>query len=312
MLLNHPPVHRRFLVGITVMAACETGDSPPANRESVELNIEFVEPQEFRLTGYLQAPGLNESSGVAASRRHAGLLWTHNDSGDEAVLYLTNLKGEDLGKLALEGARARDWEDVTLGPCPTGGSDCLYIADTGDNNQEHSRARIYVVREPEAVPLEDNSSAQAWQINIHYPDRPFNIEAIAASPEGDLWMISKGLGDTAIFAFKVNRSDLTHETIHLKPLVRLDFDPAPALGQLVTGAAISPDGKTLVARTYTQIFFYEIVGDELRRTAACWLGHREPQGEGVDFLNDKLLVLTSESETGNLAPISVVSCAGPS
>lgn len=308
MLLHHPSGYHRFLVGILVIAACGAGDPPPGNGKSVQ-PTGFVEPQEFRRTGYLQAPGLNESSGVAASRQHAGLLWTHNDSGDDAILYLTNLKGEDLGRLALRGARARDWEDVTLGPCPTGGSDCLYIADTGDNNQTHSEARIYVVREPEAVPLEDTSSANAWHINIHYPDRPFNIEAIAASPEGDLWMISKGLADTAIFAFRVPRSELTHETIYLKPLVRLDFDPDPVLGQLVTGAAISPDGKTLVARTYTQIFFYRIVGDGLRRAGACWIGHREPQGEAVDFLDDEFLILTSESAGGGVAPISIVSCA---
>ena len=311
MLLHHHREHGRFLVGIIVLAACGAGD-PPGNNKSVEPSTEFVEPQEFRRTGYLQTPGLNESSGVAASRQHPGLLWTHNDSGDDAVLYLTNLKGEDLGRLILEGARARDWEDVTLGPCPTDGSDCLYIADTGDNNHGHSEARIYVVREPSAVPIDGTSSAEAWHININYPDRPFNIEAIAASPEGDIWMISKGLADSAIFVFRVTKSELAHGTIHLKPLVRLDFDPAPALGQLVTGAAISPDGKTLVARTYTQIFFYQIVGDGLRRTGACWLGHREPQGEAVDFLDDEFLVLTSESAGGSLAPISIVSCAVPS
>ncbi len=312
MLLHQLPIRPRFLVGVTLIAACGAGGPPPDSKEFVESDREFVEPQEFRRTGYLQTKGLNESSGVAASKRHPGLLWTHNDSGGDAVLYLTNLEGEDLGRLILEGASARDWDDVTLGPCPTGGSDCLYIADTGDNNHSRSVARIYVVREPDAVPLKDTSSAEWWNINIYYPDRPFNIEAIAASPGGDLWMISKGLADTAIFVFRVPHSELTHETIHLKPLVRLDFNPAPALGQLVTGAAISPDGKTLVARTYTQIFYYEIEGDKLRRTGACWLGHREPQGEAVDFLNDELLVLTSESEAGRLAPISVVSCAGPS
>ena len=309
MLLHHPPLHRRFLAGITVIAACGEGDPPPGDHEFVQPNQAFIEPQEFRRTGSLQAKGLTESSGVAVSRRHPGLLWTHNDSGDHAVLYLTNLEGEDLGRLTLEGAEARDWEDVTLGPCPTGQSDCLYIADTGDNDHVRSRARIYVVREPEAAPLEDKSSAEAWHITIHYPDRPFNIEAIAASPAGDLWMISKGLADTAIFAFRVPHSHLTRDTIHLRPLMRLDFDPAPRLGQLVTAAAISPDGKTLVARTYTQIFFYEIEGERLKRIGSCWLGLREPQGEAVDFLDDELLVLTSESEAGGLAPISVVACA---
>ena len=276
------------------------------------MDLEFVVPQDFRRTGYLQAEGLQESSGVAVSRRHGGLLWTHNDSGDDAVLYLTNLQGEDLGKLTLRDATARDWEDVTLGPCPTGTSDCLYVADTGDNDHARSIARIYVVPEPEAVSPGETFSIEARHITIYFPDRPFNIEAVAASPTGDLWMISKGLADTAIFVFLVPRSKLTEDTIYLKPVSRLDFDPAPELGQLVTAAAVSPDGKVLVARTYTQIFFYEIEGDRLERLGLCWLGHREPQGEAVDFLDDGRLVLTSESEAGGLSPISVVSCAVPS
>ena len=284
-----------------MLVGCGAGDPPPRS-------VEFIEPVIFESKGYLQAPGLTESSGVAASRRHSGLLWTHNDSGDDAVLYLTNLDGEDLGKLTLEGAQARDWEDLSLGPCPDEDGDCLYIADTGDNDQVRSRARIYVVREPTVIPLAERASSEARRINLYYPDRSFNIEAIATSPSGDLWMISKGLADTAIFTFKITRSELTKDTIEVRPLGRLDFDPEPVLGQLVTAAAISVDGQTLVARTYTQIFFYEIDGDRLERLGLCWLGRQEPQGEAVDFMDGDLLVLTSESETGGRAPISIVSC----
>jgi hypothetical protein len=301
MVLHHPLRYCLPLAGSAALINCGAGDPPPRS-------VEAVKPVTFESRGYLQAPGLNESSGVVASRRHRGLLWTHNDSGDDAVLYLTNVDGEDLGKLTLEGARARDWEDLTLGPCPDEDADCLYIADTGDNNRVRSRARIYVVKEPAVVPLVDGASSESRRINIYYPDRPFNIEAIAASPAGDLWMISKGLADTAIYTFKVIYSELTKDTIEVRPLGRLDFDPAPMLGQLVTGATISADGRMLAARTYTQIFLYEIDGDQLDRIGLCWLGPQEPQGEAIDFVDGDLLVLTSESETGGLAPINVVSC----
>ena len=288
-------------MAVSLLAACKTADSRSTATE-------FVQPIRFEQTGGLQAPGLNESSGVAASRQHPGLLWTHNDSGDEPVLYLTNLAGDHLGVLRLEGAQARDWEDMTIGRCPEMDRDCLYVGDTGDNNLRRSTARLFVVPEPESLPLPENATARARRIDLLFPDRPFNIEAIAATPEGDIWMVSKGLSDTAIFAFRLSASELTRDSISVKPLFIIDFPPVPMLGQLVTGAAISRDGSTLVMRTYTQIFYYEVMPDRLKRLGLCWLGYREPQGEAIDFLEDDRMVLTSESEQGGIAPIHTVTC----
>src|SRR6266566_1484018 len=71
------------------------------------------------LTGTLHSPRVKESSGIAASRAHPGVLWTHNDSGDDAYVYATDLAGADRGVVRIRGARAVDWEDIALGPCPT-------------------------------------------------------------------------------------------------------------------------------------------------------------------------------------------------
>jgi len=49
------------------------------------------------LTSTFRSPRVRESSGVAASRAHAGVLWTHNDSGDDAYVYATDLAGADRG-----------------------------------------------------------------------------------------------------------------------------------------------------------------------------------------------------------------------
>ena len=301
MVLHRLLAHCPALMAVSALLGCTSADSRPQAAE-------LVRPSEFERTGYLQTQGLRESSGAAVSRRHPGMLWTHNDSGDDPVVYLTDLTGADLGKLVLAGAEARDWEDMTLGKCPATDTDCLYIADTGDNNHRRFRARIFVVPEPDSVPLAPGTSAEARRIDVYFPDRPFNIEAIAAAPSGDLWLVSKGLADTAVFAFRVSFEQLTGDSIELKPLFRMDFNPAPAIGQLVTGAAISPDGRVFVARTYTQIFFYDMIDDTFDRRGVCWLGYREPQGEAIDFLDLNRLVLTSESETQGLAPISVVSC----
>ncbi|HEX9611134.1 MAG TPA: hypothetical protein VF978_04545, partial [Gemmatimonadales bacterium] len=99
-------------------------------------------------TGEFKNPRLTESSGVAVSRTHTGVLWTHNDSGDGPYLYATDLRGGDRGFLRVSGAEAIDWEDMALGPCPLRGT-CLYLADTGDNLEVRPSVTVYAVPEPE-------------------------------------------------------------------------------------------------------------------------------------------------------------------
>jgi hypothetical protein len=66
----------------------------------------------------LKNPGINESSGLAASRSNPGIYWTHNDSGDEPFVYAFDATGESRGVFRVTGAQARDWEDMAVGPGP--------------------------------------------------------------------------------------------------------------------------------------------------------------------------------------------------
>jgi len=63
---------------------------------------------------------LKESSGLAISRTQQGVLWSHNDSGDGPSLYAIDIAGKLLGVFHVSGAMARDWEDISTGPCPAG------------------------------------------------------------------------------------------------------------------------------------------------------------------------------------------------
>src|SRR5690606_28831944 len=60
------------------------------------------------LVALIRDPALREISGIAESRRHAGVLWVHNDSGYPAELHAIDRRGRRLATIGIEGAPARD------------------------------------------------------------------------------------------------------------------------------------------------------------------------------------------------------------
>lgn len=91
---------------------------------------------------------LEEASGLAASARYPGYLWTHNDSGNGATIFLIDQKLNIVLTCALEGVDNRDWEDITLGPGPEPGKQYIYVGDIGDNTARHEEKYIYRFEEP--------------------------------------------------------------------------------------------------------------------------------------------------------------------
>ena len=89
---------------------------------------------------------IRESSGVVASRKHPGLLWTINDSGGDPMLFLTDTTGASLGAFTLSAATNVDWEALGRGRC--GEDECLYIGDTGDNGERRRSVTLYRIHEP--------------------------------------------------------------------------------------------------------------------------------------------------------------------
>ena len=72
---------------------------------------QYLPPQ---VLARVQIRGIDESSGIAPSRRYKGSYWTHNDSGSRLDLYLVSRKGTladaswTLARRASRGARI--WE----------------------------------------------------------------------------------------------------------------------------------------------------------------------------------------------------------
>ena len=78
-------------------------------------------------------------------------FWTHNDSGGGAWLYAFDRSGQSLGRWAVPGARANDWEDIAAGPGPKRGESYLYIGDIGDNNSRRPYVTVYRIPEPASL-----------------------------------------------------------------------------------------------------------------------------------------------------------------
>src|SRR5262245_57245123 len=72
--------------------------------------------RQLELTGKLPAV-LAESSGLVVSRAQPGVYWSHNDSGDGPNLYAIDATGQLLATFNVADAEARDWEDMSSGPC---------------------------------------------------------------------------------------------------------------------------------------------------------------------------------------------------
>lgn len=265
-------------------------------------------------TGTLSSPVL-ESSGVAVSRRYPGILWTHNDSGDGPMLYATNLAGDDLGRYLVPGARNVDWEDMGLARCPRQPGDCIYLADTGDNGERRRSVVLYAVPEPvvRPAPAANEESVRtappAQPLALRYPDRPRDVEAIWVNPDGSVELISKGMSGP-IVRYLVPHAAWRRDTAAVTVVDTIPIVPQRALGRLVTGAARAPRGDRVVLRTYTEIYFFRLSADRHLRPdgSPCWLGTLQPQGEGVAFLDDSTLVLTSETVLGERGTIHRLRC----
>ncbi len=270
-------------------------------------------------TAVLQAPRLIESSGIAPSRRVAGVYWTHNDSGDEPRLYATDSAGHDLGSVRVAGATNVDWEDLGSGPCPAHDGWCLYPADIGDNRHHRDHVVVYCLAEPDPPRGSADTLRQVALESatvLRYPDRPHDAEAIAVEPSGRILIITKELlrPPSVFLVPRRTRPQRPGEVDTLQFVGLLDLVPSVTRMRMATGAAVSPDGLVLAVRTYSSVHLFRLRGDSLPSPIGPAEGLPipvvEPQGEGVAFVGTDLLALTTERGGADHAIVSRVRVVG--
>lgn len=247
---------------------------------------------------------LDEASGLAASRAHPGVVWVHNDSGDSARVFALREDGVELAQVALAGVKARDFEDVAVGPCPAGS--CVYVADIGDNNKV--RKSLVVHRFPEPKALAGALSVTPESFRFRYPDGPHNAEALLVHPNtGEMVVVTKTtFGAVGAYRFPAPLTADAEVVLEgVGDVVGLD-----PLSQLVTAGSVSPCGDRLLLRTYGHLYEYKVTGSV---AAALLVPPREvpvadeAQGEAVTFRRDGKGYLTTSEGLG--APLFATTCA---
>jgi hypothetical protein len=203
----------------------------------------------------LENQSIKESSGIAASRRNAGIFWTHNDSGDGPFIYAFDRQGKHRGVWRVTGAKAIDWEDMAIGPGPGRGRSYLYLGDIGDNSKERDQITVYRVAEPQVTPKDSSSTVRSPRktepadvIRLKYPDGKYDAEALLIHPlTGDLYIIIKVMGAPAR-VYKLRAPAPKPGVSPLSYVGKLRF-PNRFQG-FITGGAISPDGRRVIISDY--------------------------------------------------------------
>ncbi len=252
----------------------------------------------------MRLQGLPEASGLVVSRSTPGRLWAHNDSGKPEVVAL-DTKGQVTGHVSIAGATLEDWEAMASATC--GKRTCLYIADIGDNDASRKDVTIFRVPEPD----ENGGSAEVDAVfKASYPDGAHDAETLLASPDGTLYIVTKGdTGPVAVYRFPHDRRP--GATVRLEAVGAPLSKGQPPETARVTDGAMSPDGAWVVLRTRTALTFYrgaEFLKGEFREVHRTDLGSlNEPQGEGVAFGSSGTVWVAGEgggkSQPGTLAAL---------
>ncbi len=209
--------------------------------------------------GEIDNSGLNELSGLAASRKSPGVLWTHNDSDNLAVIYAINDEGRYIGEVALAGAENRDFEDIAIGPGPEPGFDYIYIADIGDNKKEYQTKYIYRFKEPD---FDRNQNQKGLLIedydviSFDYPDGKRDAETLLLDPlSKDLYVISKREENVNVYLAPFPQS--IKDKITLIKITTLPYGYQGFESSGVVGGDISPDGSEILIKDYFTVYYYE-------------------------------------------------------
>ena len=237
----------------------------------------FSQPKAISQLENLQ---IDEASGLAFSWTNPNILYTHNDSGGDAVVYMLDTLGKDKGKIVLDGVSNRDWEDIAIGPGQAPNQSYVYVGEIGDNDAKYAGIRVF--RFPEPTSWERRIHIKPETISLKYPDGAKDAETLMVDPiSGDLFILSKR--DSSNTLYTVTADKLWKETpsIILEKVMKLPITMSVA-------GDISKDGRQIVIKNYWVIYYWdrregESVPEALSREPILLPYTPEPQGEAITF-----------------------------
>ena len=296
------------VVASAVVSSCS--HAAPISRyevNSAELSPDYAKPV---IIGRIESGDVTESSGLAVSLCQSDVLWTHNDSGDDAFIFAMNASGKNLGTYRVANARNDDWEDLATYKS-SDGTCYLYIGDVGNNKLERSQQLVYRIKEP-VISEEGASSNKKSPLTTEpadaavfkYQDTPHNAETMMVQPQtGEIYVLTKRLdGPSLVFKFMPQFG--SSNPVMAQKVGEVSLPAVP--NGLLTGGAISPDAKRVFVCDYSA--GYELSSPNATGFDEIWkskpvpvdLGKRK-HGEAIAFAADgKSIVGTNEGKKAEI------------
>src|SRR6478672_8631583 len=214
-------------------------------------NSQFSPPA---TVGKISNPDVIEASGWTVSKCQPNVLWTHNDSGDDAFIYAIDPSGADLGTWHVKNAQNIDWEDIAEFK-DASGKCFIYIGEIGNNNLSRDIHTIYRFPEPFVTPERANTRKKnaletepSDSVNFSYADAPHNAETLIVQPvTGDIYVLSKNRTDPS-GVYKIAPS-FGSATVQKVPYIAQIKVPSIPFG-LLTGGDAASDGRHVVLCDY--------------------------------------------------------------
>lgn len=263
---------------LAVVAALVTG---PAHAESFSPS--------YTVDRHLEDSRIVESSGLARSTRFAGVLWTHNDSGDGPRVFAVDADGTTRATVTLDGAAAVDWEDMAAGP-----DHSIWVGDIGDNGRSRSSISVYRFTEPATLA---STTVTPSRYVLRYPDgESRDAEGMMIDPSGRLYVVQKEGSGAAIF-----QAPATLSTSDPNTLTKVGSAPA-----WITAASWAPDGSSFTLANYDDAWTYPGLG-------AAPVTYDKPslrQGESLEYTTDSSRILFGSE--GSNSPVYTTPAPTPS
>ncbi|MFD3834640.1 WD40 repeat domain-containing protein [Streptomyces sp. NPDC058642] len=231
----------------------------------------------------IEDPRITESSGLAASRQHPGIYWTHNDQDTGTYLYAVDSStGKTVARITLKGVGTqRDVEAVAIGP-----DNQIYVGDIGDNDGV-TWPYVWIYQLPEPKELKDQT-IRAKQYVVKYSDGSRDAEAMIVHPKtGRVYLIDK----------QEDGGHLYEGPAKLSTSGANVFRPAAAVDLWATDAAFSPNGRQLAVRGYFGGIWYDWNGGDLKRGGR--ISVPIGQGESVSYSPDGTKLMLGSEGAGS-------------
>jgi hypothetical protein len=256
----------------------------PCSRDKKHNDFELKGRREYKIlrAGKLAAE-INECSGtIVSSAGNTAALFHINDSGGKPVIYQTDLLGAMENCIPVPYADNRDWEDITRDD-----NGNFYIGDFGNNGNRRKDLRIYKY---------NTEQKSTTIIEFSYPDQHgfppvkdslnFDCEALFWY-KNHLYLFSKNRGDKYVKLYRLKEEGGTQVA---------ELTDKTYLSGMITGAAVSPDGKTFALISYGKLYMFGIgeKGIDFRKPLWCKAFRRSGQAESITYLNPEELLIANE------------------